>query len=51
MAEYQNILQNPIKLSIIKTHLADNKSDIKVKKKSDIKNKVREKESKKKWER
>ncbi len=51
MAEYQNILQDPIKLSIIKTHLADNKSDIKVKKKSDIKNKVRAKESKKKWER
>ena len=49
MAEYKNILQNPIQL-YKKIDFADNKSDIKVKK-SDINNRVREKESKKKWER
>ena len=42
MAEYQNLLQDPIPLCIIKTHLKDYKSDIKVKK-SDIKIRVREK--------
>ena len=45
-----NLKFDPIQFCIIKTHFSDNKSDVKGKK-SDINYRIREKESKKKWER